>query len=200
MKKRLMRLAVTCAMTIAMLIGGQLSTFAAAPYIEDIEYNGNGRVEVDFHGKVQYRNSKIIVKDTSGKKYSVKNVWRDNDEVKFTVKNFKRGKNYIITVKGIKRRGTGSYSSVTGSLNVPKAATGKRISESTALKKAKNHASSKWNAKHFWDIDVESDRFNGQSVWEVSFNATIRGQEHEFEYKIAKKGGKILWKEKEWDD
>lgn len=200
MKKRLMRLAVTCAMTIAMLIGGQVSTFAAAPVIEDIDYNSKGRVEVEFYGKVQYRNLKVSVKDTSGKKYSVKSVYRDNDEVEFTIKNFKKGKTYNVTVSGVKKRGTGSYGKVSRKFEVPKPATGKAISAKTALSKAKSHASKTWKAKSFWDVDVESDRYRGQAVWEVSFNGIRKGSEYEFEYKIAKKGGKILWKEMEWDD
>lgn len=200
MKKRLIRLAVTLAMTAAMLIGGQVSTFAAAPVIEDIDYNSRGRVEVDFYGKVQYKKLKVAVKDTSGKKYSVKNVYRDNDEVEFTIKNFKKGKTYKITVSGIRNRGTGSYGKVSRTLKVPKPATGKTISAKTALSKAKNHASNTWNARSFWDVEVEYDRYRGQAVWEVSFSGIRKGSVYEFDYKIAKKGGKILWKEMEWDD
>ena len=35
---------------------------SSKPVIEEVEYKGNGKVEVDFYGKVQYKNPKVVVK------------------------------------------------------------------------------------------------------------------------------------------
>lgn len=200
MKKRMKRIALTITMAVTMLLSGTVGTFASAPLIEDIEFKNSGRVEVDFRGKVQYNKMKVTVKDTSGKKYTVKSIRKDNDEVDFTISNFKKGKTYKITVQGIRKRGTKAYGKVTGTLKVPAPATGATISKTTALNKAKSHAQKSWKASKLWDVEVESDKYRGQAVWEVSFNGKIGGKPYEFEYKIAKKGGKVLFQKKEYDD
>ena len=199
-RRRLVRLVITMAMSMVMIIAAQLTASAASPAVEEIEYKGKGRVEMEFYGKVHYKNVKVTVKDTSGKKYKVTKVRKDSDDITFSINNYKKGKTYKISVKGVKARGTGSYGTATGKLVIPKAATGKSISASKAISIAKKDASKKWNAKGIWDVDVDRDRFRGQPVWEVSFSATIGGEEYEFEYEIARKGGKILYREKEYDD
>lgn len=50
---------------------------SSKPVIEEVEYKGNGKVEVDFYGKVQYKNPKVVVKG-NGKSYKAKNYcWDD---------------------------------------------------------------------------------------------------------------------------
>ena len=44
----------------------------AAPKIRKAEYEGKGRVEVDFNSKVRYQNVKVTVKDDKGTSYSTK--------------------------------------------------------------------------------------------------------------------------------
>lgn len=200
MTKRIGRIAVTMVVTAVMFLIGQLSVFAATPAMEEIEHKGKGRVEVEFYGKVQYKNVKVTVKDTSGKKYKVTNIRKDSDDISFNIKNFKKGKTYKISVKGVKVRGSKSYGTATGKLKIPKDATGKAISANKAIEIAKKDAAKKWGAKGIWDVDVEKDRFRGQQVWEVSFSGTIGGAEYEFDYEISRNGGKILHREKEYDD
>ena len=197
MKKRILRLVTTLSVFVVFMIATHSTSFAAVPNIEQIEYEGKGRVEIDFRQDVRYNKSfKVIVKDNKGKKYSVKNIRKDEDEVKFTIKNYKKGRTYKITIKGVKKENTKSYGSITGKMKIPSGAVGKKISSSKAVSIAKSNAK-KWGAKSsFWDVDVESDRYAGQAVWEVSFNSG----RYEYEYKIAKKGGKILHKEREYDD
>jgi uncharacterized membrane protein YkoI len=199
-RKRLVRLVITMAMTMVMVLAAQLSASAASPAVEEVEHKGKGRVEMEFYGKVQYKNVKVTVKDTSGKKYKVTRVRKDSDDIDFNIKNYKRGKTYIISVKGVRARGTVSYGTASGKLTIPKAATGSAISAKKAISIAKKDAANKWKAKGIWDVEVEKDRFRGQPVWEVSFSGTIRGDEYEFEYEIARKGGNILRREKEYDD
>lgn len=200
LKQRIARLSVSLLVAMSLIVTGSVTVLAAAPSVEDVEYKGKGRVEVDFHGDVSYKRVKITVKDTNGKKYKVKSIRKDDDDIKFTIKNFKKGRTYRITIKAVKSWRTRKYSSVKCKVKIPKAATGKAISKSKAIEKAKNHASKTWGAKGFWDVDAEKDRYSGQSVWEVDFNGSINGKPYEFEYKIAVNGGKILSKHHEYDD
>ena len=200
MKKRLLKMMVVMVAMLTMIFTSQISALAAAPTIEDIEHKGNGRIDVDFYGDVQYKNVKIIVKDSKGNSYKVKNIYKDDDDIKFTIKNFKRGRTYKITVKGVREMWSSKYGKVSGKIKIPAASKGSKISSSKAISKAKSNAKNKWGAKNFWDVEVESDWYGGEAVWEVSFNGTIKGSPYEFEYKIAKKGGKILRYEKEYDD
>lgn len=201
MKNKFMRLAVSLAMALSMLLTTAFSVSAAAPTIEEIEHKGNGRIKVEFYGDVQYKKSKVTVKDTSGKKYKVKNVVRDDDDIKFTIKNFKRGKTYKITVSGIREFGTTKYGKRTGKIKIPAAKkSGNSITREAAIDIAKKHAGNTWGASNFWDVDFEKDYYSGQSVWEVGFNGTINGTPYEFEYKIAVNGGTILSHYHEYDD
>lgn len=194
MKNKLMRIAVSLGMALTMLMSTALSVSAAAPVFEEIEHKGKGRMEVEFYGKVVYKNAKVIVRDTSGKKYKVTKVRKDDDDIKFTIKNFKRGKTYKITVKGIKKRGTKSYGSRTGKINIPKSSKSS-ISRDKAVAIAKKHAKKKWGATSFWDVDC--DKEGGR--WEVAFEGKCKGVVYEFEYDIATKGGKILHSSRERD-
>lgn len=199
-RTKISRLMVSMGMALTMLLTSGVVVMAAAPTVEDIEYKGKGRVEMDFYGDVQYKNAKIVVKDTSGKKYKVSRVYKDDDEIKFTIKNYKKGKTYRVSVKGIKQWGTGGYGTASAKVKIPKAAKGKAISANKAISIAKKNAKNKWGAKGIWDVDVDRDRYSGTPVWEVSFSGTINGVPYEFEYEIARKGGKILRSYKEYDD
>ena len=198
--KKFLRIPIVLAASLIMLLAASVSAMAAAPIVEDVDYEGSGRVEVEFYGKVQYKNVKVKVKDTSGKSYTASIINKDSDDIKFRIKNYKTGKTYKISVKGVRERGTSAYGTATCKLKIPKASSGKSISASKAVSIAKKDAKSRWNAKGIWDVDVERDRYRGVPVWEVSFSGTIKGRPYEFEYEIARKGGKILYREKEYDD
>lgn len=201
LRQRIARLTVSFLVTMSLMVTGSVTALAKAPSVESTEYKGKGRVEIDFHGKVRYKRLKITVKDTKGKKYKVKNIRRDDDDLNFTIRNFKKGRTYRITVKGVKRRGTAAYGKFTRKVKIPAAAkAGAAISRDKALQIAKNHASKTWNASGFWDVDVERDRYGSQSVWEVSFNGTRNGRPYEFEYEIAVNGGRIIYRHCEYDD
>lgn len=92
--------------------------FASAPSIESTEYKGSGRVEVDFTRDVDYKNAKVTVKDSSGKKYTAKITDKDDDDLTFKVSNIASGKKYTYTISGVRREGTSSYGSISGSFSV----------------------------------------------------------------------------------
>ena len=121
MKRIISRVLLTAVITMTMMLAGAISSFAAAPAIEDIEYKSNGRVEVEFYGKVKYNKAKVSVKDNSGKKYKVTSIKKDDDDINFTIKNFKPGKTYKITISGVKTRTSKKFGKVTGNIKVPAA-------------------------------------------------------------------------------
>ena len=86
MKKGILKKITAAALAASMVMSmGAVSSFAAgntassssSPKIEEVDYEGNGRVDVDFYGKVKYKNVKVTVKDTAGKKYTAKVTAKD---------------------------------------------------------------------------------------------------------------------------
>jgi len=80
-------------------------------------------LEIDFNTKVQYKNLKVTVKDSAGKSYSVKIREKDNDELTVYIKGLAAGKTYTYKVSGIRKSGSGSYGSLSGTFKTPAAVT-----------------------------------------------------------------------------
>ena len=105
------------------------STFAATttakaskPRIESVKYEGNGKFDIDFYGKVSLRNARVVVKDMSGKTYKAVITERDDDDMDVVIKNYKAGAKYRITIKNVKRWGSNKkYTVTTKKLSIPKA-------------------------------------------------------------------------------
>lgn len=97
--------------------------------IAKTKYDGGGKVEVDFKSKVQYKNAKVTVKDSKGKSYSASIIDRDDDELEFKIKGFKSGTAYSYTISGIRPKGASSYTSVSGKVSIPAAATKVKIAK-----------------------------------------------------------------------
>ncbi len=91
---------------------------AKAPKVESVEFETGKRIDVDFKGKVQYNKVTVKVKDTSGKSYKTVITEKDNDSITVKVPTIKTGKDYRITVSGIRRKGTGAYGKVTAPLRI----------------------------------------------------------------------------------
>jgi len=101
----------------------------AAPKVKKAEYEGKGRVEVDFNSKVKYKNVKVTVKDNKGAAYSTKINEKDNDDLAFTIKNFKTGRTYTYTISGVKKNNESSYGKVTGKVTIPTPTTTPKVKE-----------------------------------------------------------------------
>lgn len=101
----------------------------AAPKVKKAEYEGKGRVEVDFNSKVKYKNVKVTVKDNKGATYSTKINEKDNDDLTFTIKNFKTGRTYTYTISGVKKNNESSYGKVTGKVTIPTPTTTPKVKE-----------------------------------------------------------------------
>lgn len=185
--KRLRTILLTSTLAIGLM---PTSIFASAPTKEDIEYLGKGKVEVEFHQDVEYKNVKVSVKDSSGKTYRTTITKRDDDDIKFLVKNYKTAKTYHFTISGVRKMGTSSYGKVKGSFKIPSSAG--NISSSKAKSIALKDAGLTASKVH--DLDVEKENKNGKSYYEVSFETSTK----EYEYHISLKG-RILSKQVERD-
>ena len=116
MKKRL----IAIVLTLVLLAACAAPALAAAPKAKKVECEQNGVVEVDFNSKkVQYRNTKVVVKDADGKKLSVKILEKDNDDITFKVTGLKAGASYAYRISGIRKGGSGSYGAVSGTFKAP---------------------------------------------------------------------------------
>ena len=188
-------LAVFIAMTIQIM-----PVMAKAPGKESVKYEGSGRVEVEFYGDVEWKNAKVKVKDTSGKKYKATILKYDDDEIEFKIRKYKKGKTYKFTISKVRQFGTSSFGKVKGKVKIPKEK--KSISGAAAKKKAINHAANHYNIKKstVMDLEIEKDYYGGKAIWEVSFEAKKRGNGWcDYEYKISCSSGKILFHEQDYD-
>lgn len=200
--RRISKALVSTVLCLILILGSVMPVFAAAPAKEDVEYEGNGRVEVEFKSDVVWKKPVVTVKDSSGKTYKATIVKRDNDDITFVIKGYKAGKKYNFTISGVKKRGTSGYGKVKGSFTIPKAAP-KAYTGTDAKNAAINNAVKKLSAKKstIRDVEVEKDYFRGQLVWEVSFDGKRTNKKgwYEFEYVIDVATGKILHVECERD-
>lgn len=192
--KKFMRIPVAVAVALAMLMGTITPVNALTPEKESVKYLGSGKVEVEFYEDVDYRNTKVTVKDSSGKSYKTTILMRDDDEIKFKIKSYKKGKKYTFKISGIREEGTRKYGTVSGKVSIPL----KSITRTKAKTIAKNHAKDRWGISSYsiHDLEAESETYRGTNVWEVSFESGY----YEYEYKIKKSNGKILKYYRSYDD
>lgn len=86
-----------------------------APTVEEIEYKGNGRLEVDFFNKVKWESgAKATVVDSTGKAYAVSLTGKDSDDCTLRVTGLKAGETYTFIIEGAKLRADGSAATITG--------------------------------------------------------------------------------------
>ena len=189
--KRLLASMLAFAMAFSTLLVMPVS--AAAPQKKSIKYEGYGKVELELRSKVQWKNAKVTVKDSTGKAYSVKILNKDNDEIEFKILQFKQGQKYTCTVSGVRQGRSGSYGKASGSVTIPTT----KVSESKAVSIALNDAVKKYKIKKAdaKGIDLDISRYRGKKVFEIEFRAKKNGRMYEFEYKVDPATGKILKRE-----
>ncbi|MCI8646112.1 MAG: hypothetical protein HFE76_04745 [Firmicutes bacterium] len=187
------RIGIAVVIILAMLLSLSVApVFATAPKTEHVKYLGAGKVEVEFRHDVQYKKPKVTVKDSSGNVYSASIYKKDDDELKFKIKKYKKGKNYTFTISGIRKEHTAKYGSVSGTVKIPK-----DQEKNITAKEARNIAlkDAGLTLQDVYDLDVEKDRDDGVVKYEVSFKTT----KWEYDYEISLKGA-ILHKDKEIND
>ena len=106
-------------LVVLSLISASIPAMAATAAISKTEYEGSGRVEVDFKKDVQYKSAKVTVKDSAGKSYTAKILEKDSDEMEVRVSGLKKGTKYTVKVSGVRLKSAGgSYGSVSKSITV----------------------------------------------------------------------------------
>lgn len=119
-KSNILHTAAFILMSVIFMAMFSKQAFAAAS-IKKVEYEGKGKVDVNFKSKVKYKNLKVTVKDSSGNQKKAKILDKDNDDLDFKILNYKDGEKYTFTIKGIRKKSESNYSSVSGSITIPKA-------------------------------------------------------------------------------
>lgn len=141
-RRRSIRISIIFSMFVVLLLALHMTVLARTPRIDAIKHKGKGRIKVEFHGKVRYKNVKVTVKDSSGKKYKVKKIKKDSNEIRFTIVKYKERKTYKITISGVKKKGTGKYGKVSGRCTItPKVKSVPRITSSQAKSIANGYVS-----------------------------------------------------------
>lgn len=116
--KRLLGLTAAATMALGVFLAGSVDAEAASA-IRKTAYDGNGEVEIDFNGRVQFRNPTVTVKDQNGKTYTARITDRDEDEMEFRIQGYKTGLKYQFTISGIKTLTSTGFGKVTGTVTIP---------------------------------------------------------------------------------
>ena len=187
-KKRMGVIFLTAAV---MILTAAVPVSAAPPKKHSVEYKGKGKIEVEFGSNVYYKKSSVTVKDTSGKKYSAYITDRDRDDLDFKIRNYKEGKTYKFTIKGVKKRGSSRYGKVTGTVKIPAAASA--ISSIAAYNNGVSDAVRVYGADASTAKLLKSriDTDDGVRVYEIEFTAYVNGRLMEFDYEINASTGKV---------
>jgi len=116
-----MKVLMAIVLAAALMVAAAYPTFAETPVIKKVEYEGYGRVDVEFVRNVEYRNAEITVSDDEGNSY-VPTIWEmDDDDLSFAVENLAEGKAYSFTISGVRSGFSGEFEAVSGSFSVPEA-------------------------------------------------------------------------------
>ena len=113
LKKRLTGTLTALAVCGAMTIQAVPAT-AHAPTKEEINYEGQGVVKVEFLQDSEWRGPNVKVKDNKGKTYKTSILKFDEDDIKFKIKNYKKGRTYNFRISKVRVVGTKSFGTVKG--------------------------------------------------------------------------------------
>ncbi len=189
-----LRTPVAILMALALVMGLVAApAFAASPDKEKVKYLGKGKVEVEFWQDVDYRNPKVKVKDTSGKTYKAAIYDRDDDELKFRIRDYKAGKTYKFTIQGVRAEYTSKFGSVSGKVKIKKANKGAVITAERAKEIALKDAG--LTESQVYRLRAHKDYDDGRAYYDVSFKT----KKKEYDYEISMKG-KILERDIDWND
>ena len=115
--KKLLAIAAAAAVLLA------IPALAAAPEAFRAEYEGNGRVEIDFRNDVTYENPAIQVMpadffgETTGLTATIVEI--DDDDLTFVTEGLLPETTYTYTLSGVREGRTGEYGSITGTFITP---------------------------------------------------------------------------------
>ena len=91
----------------------------AAGLIKNVDYDGRGKVDVEFRSRVEYGKVRVKVTDSQGNKLDVTVTDRDRRDLDFTMSGYREGKYYNLEIRGVKEAGTDVYKTLKGQIYVP---------------------------------------------------------------------------------
>lgn len=189
-KNKQIHLLLMTLLAAVFIFGQTLSVFASAPAIKKVEYEGKGKVEVDFTKRVTYRNVKVTVTDTKGNKYTATVIDKDTDDLEFRIPKYRTGRTYTFKISGVKVKGTSGYGTISGTVKIPKNSSA--VSKSKAVSLAEDHARTALNVTRIRKAEAEKDTFKGKASWDIEFEGKIGNKWYEFDYDVSRSSGKIL--------
>ncbi len=77
----------------------------------------DGELELEFYGRVQYKNPRVVIKDAEGNIRSCRITELDSDEMEIVAKGLRSGR-YTVKIIGIRLKGTTTYTSITTAFRV----------------------------------------------------------------------------------
>ena len=94
-------------------VKGSFKTPSNKPTIKKVKFDAiDDELEIEFATLVQYKNLKVTVKDSHGKKLTIRHIDKDTDGLDLVIHGMVKGKKYTVTVSGVRVKGKGSYISV----------------------------------------------------------------------------------------
>ena len=166
---------LTVLLISAILVIGSVTTVYAAS-ISALKYQGKGKVNVTFADSVKYDSVKVTAKDNSGKSYSTTIGKKSSSGMTFTIKGYKTGKTYKVTVSGLSDGDKASK-------------TFKIYSKSEAINIAKKKAK-KMGASTFTDVSATGKNYKSTTYsWYVTFTSG----DYTYKCYVSQQTGKILY-------
>lgn len=107
------------AVLLVALLVASVPVFAAQNDNIRVQYDGYGRVEVDFRKNVRYNEVKVEVKDSSGASVPAAVLDLDEDDLDFVVESLVPGEVYSFTITGVNYLLSGDAVPAEGSFRVP---------------------------------------------------------------------------------
>lgn len=81
--------------------------------IKEIEYNARkAELDVEFAHRVQWNRPSAVIYDSIGRKYAARITDKDGDDCEISVIGLTSGKRYTLRLTGVKKRGTGAFTTV----------------------------------------------------------------------------------------
>ncbi|MDO5455734.1 MAG: hypothetical protein Q4F25_02325 [Eubacteriales bacterium] len=177
---------------------GILPAEAAAPKKDTVEYEGYGIVECEFTQEVQYKNPKVTVKDNVGREYTAVITLKNSKEIKFKIRNYRKGAKYTFRITGVRKKGTKLYGKVNGTVIITK----HKLAEDKIKKIAIADAVKRYGIKKstIKMQDLEFIRYSKGWYVKVEFTASKPecGCACEVKTRVDCNSGKIVSRKIEW--
>lgn len=114
---------VAAVVAAVLVLGLNVMPAQAEARIESVDYEGNGRIEVEFTTPVRYYNTfRVAVHNTAGKQMGTEIISKGEDELVFRIVGAQPGQTYIFVINGIRKQGESVKTRLTRRVTIPKSA------------------------------------------------------------------------------